>query len=808
MRRLAVALALVWAGVVLAVPTTALARNPGADPAPAPPAPSATSLPDGITLHAPSVIKAGRLIEVEATLANGGLLRPGATLHFLIDDIERRLELTDGAGTAHFRLRGVLASGTHQLLVRYTGNSHYYWGVPASAAATFVVAPLIISVSTVPAMPGIMFTLDGRRAIPSDATGGAVLAVARAGIHTLAVSVPAPDQTTRITFTRWSDDSWKPSRTIRVVQDMSIAVGLRAAYLTPIQFVGLDGNPLDPSLVSDVVISGPNAEVLQLQYPYDPIWLQTPLPAKHSGEGGLHLTAAPYSLSFARYSRLSVASTGQYRFSPEPGKSWAIPLLLFTLHLGARDAIFGTTLGNPIKLTGPTGRAQIVTLDRQGKISLVLSRGNYQAQVMASGVTPIATIALSRSQVVILPVITPADLIVIALFVFVIAATVFVVGRGRLWAFGRASAVRIRYEDPIIRRWERSSPQRRAVQAAVVAMVGRLQRPAQPRPAPPTMDVAQATPEPDRPRDPQNLRILDGGAPGDNRLTTYFGAEAHGHPQQRASAAARVASTFPRSHMLAHEETLGQAIEVGMIINNLLSSGKAERFLLLVHKSVMQQWQLELKQKFGLRVPRFDDGAIYDHDNRELAWSGNPWSAFPILLASSHLARRRDRRPELLEAAPWDVVVVDEAHEAHRSGSKATGGPNKLLALLQTMKAAGAWKALYLASASRRQMHLHEAWDLMELLDLTDVPADVADDFAHYFTIPAVDRPDGDWEFLRQMSADYFGDAGAHRLVTPIDAVVRPSRAAKQQIRRSAANARGAMSNSSFEHAQEGIAQS
>jgi hypothetical protein len=502
-----------------------------------------------------------------------------------------------------------------------------------------------------------------------------------------------------------------------------------------------------------------------------------------------------------------VASTGQYRFSPEPGKSWAIPLLLFTLHLGARDAIFGTTLDNPIKLTGPTGRAQVITLDRQGKISLVLSRGNYQAQVMASGVTPIATIALSRSQVVILPVITPADLIVIALFVFVIAATVFVVGRGRLWAFGHASAVRIRYEDPIIRRWERSSPQRLAVQAAAAAMVGRLRLPAR-RPArSTTMGVAQAIPEPDRTRDPKSLRILDGGAAGDSRPVTNFAAGGHRLAPQRASAAARVVSTFPRSYLLANDEALGQAIEVGMIINGLLSSGKAERFLLLVHKSVMEQWQLELKQKFGLRVPRFDDGTFYDHDGREIASSGNPWSAFPILLASSHLARRRDRRPELLEAGPWDVVVVDEAHEAHRSGSKATGGPNKLLALLQTMKARGAWKALYLASATRRQMHLHEAWDLMELLELTDVPADVAGDFANYFTIPWAERPDGDWEFLRQMCADYFFDTVPDRLVRPIDDALGRSDAAKQRpIRRSAAHM--ALSNSTFENAQEGMAQS
>jgi hypothetical protein len=800
MRRLAITLALVWSGAVLAVATPALAKSPAAEPVPQPPAPRSTSLPDGITVHAPSVLKAGQLVEVEATLASGGFLRPGAGLHFLIDDVERRVVLTDAAGTAHFRLRGVLASGTHHLLVRYAGNSRHYWALPASATATFVVAPLSIAITTVPAVPGVLFILDGHKEIVSDANGGAVLAVARSGIHTLAVRLPAPDQASRITFTRWSDDSWKPSRIIRVVKDVSISVGLRAAYLTPIQFVGLDKSLLDPSLVSDVVISGPNAEVVQLQYPYDPIWLQTPLPAKHSGVGGLHVTEAPYSLSFARYARASVASTGQYRYTPSAGGVWQIPLLLFTLHLGARDAIFGTTLGNPIKLTGPTGRATVVTLDKQGRITLVLSRGNYQAQVLAAGVTPIATIALSRSQVVIVPVITPADLIAIALSLFVIAAAVFVAGRGRLWAFGTVSAIRMRYEDPFMQG-------RLAIQAAGAALVGRRPRRAQPG-VTPRLDIAETIHEPDRPRDrdAQSLRMLNGGATHDSG-PRGLAAEGHVLPPEGASEAARVVSTFPRSYLLADEAAFGQAIEVGLIITGLLSSGKAERFLLLVHQPVMQQWQLELKQKFGLRIPRFDHGTFYDHDDREMAWSGNPWSAFPLLLASSHLARRRDRRPELLEAGPWDVVVVDEAHEAHRSGLKATGGPNKLLAVLQAMKARDAWKALYLASRSRRQMHLHEAWDLMDLLDRTEMSADVANDFAQYFTIPWAERPDGDWEFLRLMCAEYFGDTDAGRPATPIHAAGRFPGAADQRPIGLSASQR-VLSNSAIESPQEGLAQS
>jgi hypothetical protein len=725
MRRLATTLALAWAGVLLAVPTQVLAQNPVAvDPASGATG-NPTSLLDGITLHAPSVIKAGREIIVDATLASGGFLRPDASLHFLIDDVEHRIVRTDAAGTAHFRLRGVLASGPHQLLVRYAGTKRSFWSGPASAVATFVVAPLIITLHTVPAMPGITVALDGGRGFVSDAAGEAIIAVARAGFHTLAVRLPAHDQSSRISFTRWSDDSWKPSRIIRVVQDVSISVGLRVAYLTPIRFVGLDGNLLDPTRVFDVVISGPSAEVIQLHYPYDPIWLQTPVPAKHSGDSGLRITPAPYSLSFAKYDRLNVASTGQMRYSPTPGGSWSIPLLLFTLRMGARDAIFGTTLDGPIKLTGPTGRAQILTLDSQGRITLVLGRGNYTAQVLSRGVTPIATIALSRSQEIIVPVITPVDLFVIGLTLIVIAATVFVAGRGRLWAFGRLSAVRLRYAEPIVQglnlRRERRSPQVWAIQGATAAGVaGRTWR-----------------------------------GPGGPKLHSRPGAD-HVDARkallpQQTSVAAPAVSTFPRSYLLADEAALGQAIVVGLIVRGLINSGKAERVLLLVHQSVMRQWQLELKDKFGLRVPRFEGNRFYDPDDRQLVWSGNPWRAFPLLLGSSHVARRRDRRDELLAAAPWDAVVVDEAHEAHRSGSRPTGTPNKLLALLQAMKSSHSWKALYLASASPRRMHLHDAWDLMDLLDLTHMSADVADEFARYYSIPSAERPDGDWQFLRHV---------------------------------------------------------
>jgi hypothetical protein len=221
----------------------------------------------------------------------------------------------------------------------------------------------------------------------------------------------------------------------------------------------------------------------------------------------------------------------------------------------------------------------------------------------------------------------------------------------------------------------------------------------------------------------------------------------------------RAVSTYPRSYLLADEVGLGKTIEAGLILRELLVSGKAQTALLLVPASVLRQWQEELDEKFSLRLPRLERGAFWTRDDEEIpAPSGSPWRAFPVVLASSHLARRRDRRDQLLTSGPWDVVLVDEAHHARRRGSKPTDPPNTLLSLLQAMKASGSWKALYLASATPMQMNAHEAWDLLELLGLTGRWAQSAEPFVRFYSElrqPFHTRP---WGFFERMEADFFAD--------------------------------------------------
>lgn len=257
-------------------------------------------------------------------------------------------------------------------------------------------------------------------------------------------------------------------------------------------------------------------------------------------------------------------------------------------------------------------------------------------------------------------------------------------------------------------------------------------------------------------------------APRRSRWTAVGTAPVEPLPHQ-ARLIRRVVETYPRGYLFADEVGLGKTIETGLALRELLLSEMARSALLLVPASVMKQWQEELHEKVGLDVPRYVGSAggvhrFLDRHDVEVNVDGlNPWSAFPVVLASSHLARRRDRRKQILDAGPWDIVLVDEAHHARRRGSKPTDTPNSLLSLLNEMRDAGSWQALYLASATPMQMNPHEAWDLIELLGLPGRWGRSAKDFIAYYEKLRTEPGERDWQTLSAMLHDYFSQPEATR---------------------------------------------
>ncbi len=189
----------------------------------------------------------------------------------------------------------------------------------------------------------------------------------------------------------------------------------------------------------------------------------------------------------------------------------------------------------------------------------------------------------------------------------------------------------------------------------------------------------------------------------------------------------RILDAWPARLLIADEVGLGKTIEAGLVIRHCWISGMAKRILILAPSAVVTQWQNELYEKFNLRVPRYENGKLIlpachgDEAPLEREVARTKWAHERLVLASSHLVRRSDRRNEVLDAPNWDLIVLDEAHHARRSspGTPQEGGPNRLLTLMRQLQAKT--NSLLLLTATPMQVHPVELWDLLSLLGLPEV---------------------------------------------------------------------------------------
>jgi SNF2 family DNA or RNA helicase len=110
--------------------------------------------------------------------------------------------------------------------------------------------------------------------------------------------------------------------------------------------------------------------------------------------------------------------------------------------------------------------------------------------------------------------------------------------------------------------------------------------------------------------------------------------------------------------LLCDEVGLGKTIEAGIVLLELVVRRLVRRVLILTPPSLVEQWQGEMRRKFGLDFVTHDDPAFREHGERA-------WRHYDHIIASSHTARRDPHRSAVL-SCDWDVVIVDEAHHCRR----------------------------------------------------------------------------------------------------------------------------------------------
>lgn len=117
--------------------------------------------------------------------------------------------------------------------------------------------------------------------------------------------------------------------------------------------------------------------------------------------------------------------------------------------------------------------------------------------------------------------------------------------------------------------------------------------------------------------------------------------------------------------ILADEVGLGKTIEAGLILKELRArmGYDLERILVIVPASLVTQWRFELRSKFNENFV-FHDSSLLGQIEADKP-DENPWAVEPNVICTLQFARMQPN-PELISRAPWDLVIVDEAHHARR----------------------------------------------------------------------------------------------------------------------------------------------
>lgn len=173
--------------------------------------------------------------------------------------------------------------------------------------------------------------------------------------------------------------------------------------------------------------------------------------------------------------------------------------------------------------------------------------------------------------------------------------------------------------------------------------------------------------------------------------------------------ASQVGQRYAPRVLLADEVGLGKTIEAGLIMHQLLLTGRVNRVLLLVPDSLLHQWLVEMLRRFNLHF------SLMDHQRfkaqREHDADSNPFEASQLILASvSELAAVADMQAAAL-ACPWDMLVIDEAH--HLQWSATHSSAEYLLA----EQLAAAIASVLLLTATPEQLGVASHFARLRLLD-------------------------------------------------------------------------------------------
>lgn len=140
--------------------------------------------------------------------------------------------------------------------------------------------------------------------------------------------------------------------------------------------------------------------------------------------------------------------------------------------------------------------------------------------------------------------------------------------------------------------------------------------------------------------------------------------------------AKEVGKRFAPRVLLADEVGLGKTVEAGMILNQQLLQGYAQRVLIIVPETLLHQWLVEMLRRFNLRFSIFDESRLATDEDEDNLFEDEPqvnhFEEEQLVLCSLDFLRDHPEAFVQASEASWDLMVVDEAHHLEWTETEAS----------------------------------------------------------------------------------------------------------------------------------------
>ena len=128
-------------------------------------------------------------------------------------------------------------------------------------------------------------------------------------------------------------------------------------------------------------------------------------------------------------------------------------------------------------------------------------------------------------------------------------------------------------------------------------------------------------------------------------------------PHQITAVYQHMINKQPLRYLLADDPGAGKTIMAGLLIRELIMRGDTRRIMVVCPGGLVEQWQDELYEKFGLVF------SIFTRDLVNNSHSGNPFDDQDRMIARMDQLARSEDLFEKLSFSEWDLIIVDEAHK-------------------------------------------------------------------------------------------------------------------------------------------------